>query len=252
MSDWFYGDLGPPPETGEGDGSLDALYLVRRVRELAQVFGSALQFRDGFPGDALVDESQTPILPAINEYLFELAKTGYLTKYHDLVTAPGTAAYLAPASAFDITAVYYGGRPLRRTTRDALDKSDPSWRTAAGTPERYVSEGRKVTLVPVPIGTNTLQVHARSTPAPLAETTDTVEGMSDSCVMRVPYGAALIVATIDDQNPSHVARRQLYLAKAESLAEELSATLDKEDDAGAVSMDNWVAVPLQDSGRDKR
>lgn len=229
--------------------------LVLRTRELTQVFGSNLQMRDGFSADAAgADPAATRILPAINEYISILAGAGFYQKYFTVTQVNGTAQYAVDADCLEVLSLYHNGIALRMTTRDALDAYEPGWDAgAAGTPTRYIAEGNQITLVPEPNGSAAAlvcRVWATATPPPLILTTDTITGMRNAQAIRIPYGAALILATIDDKNPAHVIRRDLYQKQADQLYAELAKIQQTPDDWTATGLDQYVTPPVIESGKD--
>lgn len=234
--------------------AFDAQYLVRRVRELSQQFGSSLQTRDGFSSDTSFDASSTPILPALNEYIYKIAGTGFFKAYFAVTTVLAQPQYVINSDCLEVLSVYHDGISLVPTTRDAMDAEFPDWqKNLAGTPTKFIAEGNVITLIPTPDTPAVAKVTrawGKSVPALLISPADTISGMRSAQAIRVPYGAALTVATIDDTNAAHVVRREMYKGESDLLYQELAAIQQATDDATSLSMDSYVRPTVTDRKAD--
>jgi hypothetical protein len=222
-----------------------AAYLVRRTRELVAIIeGTNQTYRDGFISDdaGSPDPDKIPILNSVQDFYNLCSIAGAKPRYVFVPPVIGTRDYITPDDVASIMGVYFNGRPLYETTREALDRSDPLWLTFNGDPTRYFVEGDQIVLDKMPVGG--VMVWRCGMSLDQLDPTDPLS-MSDSAlaftqIIRVPFGAAVMLINIDALNRSHQARIDEYRRIANGLLAEISGSTHNRDTTKHVSLDTWM------------
>jgi hypothetical protein len=127
--------------------------IIKRARHFS---GNTNQVpvRDGFDDDPAAYLS-VPLtyIEFVNDTLDELLATGYLKCDFSFQITAGQREYGSDPWLHQYVAVWYNGRPLKRTTIGKLDRDNPGWRlptAARGTPTEFYWYSDQIGLNPVP------------------------------------------------------------------------------------------------------
>ena len=221
-----------------------ATTIINRVRQLLITLeGLNKTFRNGFSTET--DPSLVPILPIVNDFLSIASLTGIRSQYVNLNWPANSTEISVPTTFAGVLAVYYQGRPLRQTTRQALDENDPGW-DVLGTPTAYFREGSLLTINRFFAQDTTLRVRAALQLTPFV-TTDPVqeidEAIPDNVAQRFAYGPAYLFAIMDAGNELNMKRVGAWQQMAEGVLAELSGATDKEDYMAPSSFRDYKAIP---------
>jgi hypothetical protein len=233
-------------------------YVVNRVRELTDIFSDQeVKYRDGFAADAITT-GLTPILPSVLEYLASKAWCKYGFENFTYTSSAGVYDIDIDAQSwvgfYDIEEVSIAGVPLLSTTRESLSNRSINWRAQSnGTPTEYFREGSRLVFNRPFTAGIVVTVRSSASQPVITTSADKVKYMPDAMALRVPFGAAANMVTVDAENPVHVNRIEHYRNQDMELTKELleyGEAQTQEDDASRMSMDNYVGqVAIATGGR---
>lgn len=216
---------------------LTAAQLVAQERDLLQLFGAAVAFRDGFPADAGL--AGTPILQSINQFLAFCSTTRIRCEDFTVASVAGTYRYVIDTSVLEVLGVRYAGTALTKTSREALEARDKSWYGKTGTPVSWFKEGGRIFLSYPPVASaDTITYDGSCGIATLVNTTDVLASIPDALQWMVPFGGAYIGAVVDAENATQAARKDEWKAIGDSLLTMLSK-LYREDYLPPISLDSY-------------
>lgn len=216
--------------------------LVRRTRELLTLIpsptGDVTGYRDGFdadPGDANFKARQISILDALNEWVVgELSKTR--AKVGDVtVTLVSGQGSLDGTVVEVLSPVVMGGRALERTTHEQASRMDAGYLTTAGTPTRYIRQGRLLRPVPYSAtGTLSVRCALALSAYPSSSVGTSYTELPEHIQYLLPYGAACIAGVIDINDEDSMNRVKEWREYALDSVAQLVALYGEDFDPGVM------------------
>jgi len=222
--------------------NIDATTLVRLTRDLVQIFGTTqIQYYDGFSAPS--DATQTSILARINEFKSMLTKCRvYVSDYTTNFTVGNRYATLDP-SIYEILTLFTNGYDLLQTTRNSLSSRDWKWQTRTGDDATaYFREGNRIGLDKLPLTNHSGMITGSREIPDLVNGADTFSILPESFQRRMPYGGAILLATVDSTNSAQVRRIEGYRDIVRDMLAELFR-LNTGDFASPMQIETWVPQP---------